>query len=72
VPAQLDPGGERDRVLRSGAGSAHGPDSEDEPALAQADGPDLDDAGAAGQRDQVACADIAGQDLILHIQERYR
>jgi hypothetical protein len=72
MPAQPGLGGESDRVLSSGAGRAHGPDGENEPALAEADGPDLDNAGAAGQCDQVACADIAGQDLILHIQERYR
>jgi len=59
-------------VLSSGAGRARGPDGENESALAKADRPDLDGVGAAGQRDQVACADIARQDVILHNQPRYR
>ena len=66
MPAQRGLGRESDRALSSGAGHARGPDGEDEPTLAEAYGLDLEGVATARQRDQVACVDIAWQDVVLH------
>ena len=66
MPAQRGLGRESDRALSSGAGHAHGPDGENESAVAEAYGLDLDGVGTARQRDQVACVHIARQDVVLH------